>query len=222
MRRIYKGAEPPALAAWKAGWTPAGVAPPWDEIPDPPRSQLRAALEADQRSLCCYCTGSIGNGAYHIEHFRPRNPYAHLTYEWSNLLASCQGAGGQDLVKERRHCGDPKGNWFEEGFTVDPTRPPVEALFRFPLTGKVAATKTLDSSRKNAVETTIKMLNLNAPALIARREAQLSRANEDARKLRHGEWCDLYLREQHGRLQEFWPALRYNYEKLWRDKFAAA
>lgn len=222
MRRIYKVAEPAAFAAWKAAWVPPGIAPAWD-LPDPPRSEMRAALEVEQRRLCCYCVGSISSGAYHIEHFRPRSLFAHLTYQWPNLLASCQGLSGvKNLVDTRRHCGAAKDNWFGEGVTVDPTRPPVEALFRFPLTGKVFAAKTLDALQKNAVETTIEMLNLNAPVLVGRREAQLSKASADVQILGRAAWHDRYLKEHVGQLQEFWPALKYNFEKLWRDKFVKA
>ena len=223
MRRIHKGAEPPEFTAWKAAWTPPGVAPQWDDLSDPPRHEMRAALESEQRRLCCYCAGSIANGAYHIEHFRPRNAFVHLTYHWPNLLASCQGLSGlKNLVAERRHCGDAKGNWFQEGVCIDPTRPPVGELFRFPLTGKVFATKTLALPQRIAVESTIEMLNLNAPVLVARREAQLIKANEDVLALSRTDWCNRYLQEHDGQLQEFWPALRYNFDKLWRDKFVVA
>lgn len=35
------------------------------------------------------------------------------------------------------------------------------------------------------------------------------------------DWLAHYLRPNaHGRSQEFWPALQYNYDKLWSERFA--
>jgi len=214
MRRIRKGAQPRELAAWRRRIRPRGFIPPWGQLTNPPSGAMRDALATEQRQLCCYCTGSIVAGNFHIEHFCPRAADRTFTYIWFNLLASCQG-GDPDIVGPRRHCGAAKDNWFVVGVTVDPRRAGVEALFRFPLSGKIFPAKHLDANRYRAVDTTITKLNLNAPSLVSRRAAILSRANMDVVSLDRATWRRRYLEEQDGQLQEFWPALNYNFELHW-------
>jgi uncharacterized protein (TIGR02646 family) len=195
-------------------------------FPDPPRSAVRGQLSIDQGHICCYCSGGIARGNFHIEHFRPRDPagpYQNLTYRWANLLASCQTssfAAVKDVViVTQLHCGDAKGNWFEQHVTVSPLQRGVESLFRYTLRGKVFPSKAL-RSRKASVQTTIDKLNLNAPVLVARRERLLKQADEDASIMSRANWLAHYLRPNaNGLLQEFWPALRYNYEKHWSGRF---
>jgi uncharacterized protein (TIGR02646 family) len=179
---------------------------------------MRATLAREQKDICCYCNGSIAAGNFHIEHFCPRDADHSLTYVWANLLASCQG-GAAGLIRTRRHCGDAKANWFEAGVTVNPTLRGVEALFRFPLTGKIFPAKNLDAAVSAAVELTIDHLHLDAPSLVERREAMLRLAGGDVSNMDRHAWKGFYLGEHDGRLQEFWPALSYNYTKLWSALF---
>jgi hypothetical protein len=80
VRQIRKGEEPGELAAWRAALCPRNAVPSWEAFGDPPRGAVRMRLAADQAQLCCYCTGTIVDGNYHIEHFRPRKLYRALTY----------------------------------------------------------------------------------------------------------------------------------------------
>ncbi len=224
MRRICKGSEPSELAAWRAALRPRNAVPPWETFGDPPRGAVRTRLAADQAQLCCYCTATIADGSYHIEHFRPRAYYPALTYRWENLLASCQtyrhASVASEIVETQLHCGDAKGNWFEQGVTVDPQYPDVEAWFRYPLSGMVAASKQLSAECFTHVDTTITKLNLNAPSLVARRRILLARAGEDAASMHRDRWLERYLSTRgDASLQEFWPALSYNYQKLWSPRF---
>lgn len=180
---------------------------------------MRAHLARDQRYICCYCTGTIARGNFHIEHFCPRDADERLTYIWSNLLASCQGGRG-GLVDGRRHCGAAKDNWFEQDMMVSPLKAAVEGLFRFPLSGKVFPDKGLAQQRYAAVELTITNLHLNAPSLVGRRSEILAKAAQDVGSMSRAEWHNFYLGEHDGKLQEFWPALNYNYAKVWHSGFA--
>lgn len=185
---------------------------------------VRAQLAIDQGHICCYCDGTIARGNFHIEHFRPREFYERLTYRWTNLLGSCQTSRTAPvegaIIETQLHCGDAKGSWFEEDVTVSPLEPRLESLFRYTLRGKVSPSKAL-RTRKASVQTTIDKLNLNAPVLVARRERILGKAGEDASSMTRADWLAHYLRPNaHGRSQEFWPALQYNYDKLWSERFA--
>lgn len=219
MRCIRKGSEPAALTTWRSSIRPRGFIPPWNEFTNPPREEVRRLLSLEQRSICCYCCASIIGGNFHIEHFRPREYFDTLTYTWRNLLASCESWNRDsidgEIVESQSHCGDAKGNWFECGVTTDPQSPSVEALFRFPLSGKIYPSKRL-RSRYKQVQQTIDKLNLNAPSLVKRRSLLLTYAGQDVSVLPHAEWRSRYLLpDLDGTLHEFWPALNYNYNLLW-------
>lgn len=218
MRRIRKAAEPPSLANWREAIRPRGAIPPWDTLPGHVGSDMRNALLGEQLKLCCYCTGSIARGNFHIEHFCPRDPGTgnpKLTYVWSNLLASCQGGAIPHLTSTRRHCGEAKGNWFDPLLTISPTETGVESKFRFNLRGKVVPARGLEEDVRRAVDLTITNLNLNAPSLVDRREALISQAATDSRDLDHGAWRAKYLDLHAGALQEFQPALEDLYRRVW-------
>jgi hypothetical protein len=135
-----------------------------------------------------------------------------------NLLASCESHRHPrvdgDIIETQRHCGEAKDNWVEQGVTVDPNHRGVESWFRYPLSGKVAASKQLSDARIAHVETTITKLNLNAPSLVARRRALLTLAGTDAASMTRDRWHERYLNPRRDlSIQEFWPALSYNYHK---------
>ena len=223
MKRIYKSAEPAALLAWKVGKNWQGNPPLWNELSAEASESVRITTSTDQRQLCCYCSGSIGIGAFHIEHFRPQKSNAPLRFAWGNLLASCESfkmeAFEGEPVETQLHCGHRKADWFEEGVTQDPQSANVESRFRYPLTGKVAPNKALDKAEYDAVQLTIDKLNLNAPARQMRRRRILTQAVVAAESLSKAEWLSIYLPENAASLPEFWPALKYNYDTQLAAKF---
>jgi uncharacterized protein (TIGR02646 family) len=215
------------LTGWKATLRPRTLIPDWDDFDSTARNAARAQLLSDQGQLCCYCMGSIANGAYHIEHFRPRSAFRSLTYRWSNLLASCEGYSATAVngvtVETQRQCGQAKDDWFVAGITVDPQATMVEPLFRYRLDGIIAAEKALQPARKAAVNETIKRLNLNAPSLVERRKQLLAHASSSIHKMSRAEWRHFYLdTPAGGPFQEFWAALAYNFRKHWDIRFTEA
>jgi uncharacterized protein (TIGR02646 family) len=225
VKRIRKSVEPAPLVAWKASLRPRTFIPDWEDFDPGARSAVRVTLHADQGQICCYCMGSIANGAFHIEHFKPRNAFEHLTYSWLNMLASCEGYSRPDvngvLIESQLQCGQYKDNWFEAGVTIDPLRANVEKHFRFRLDGRIAAEKSLSPQGKAAVDETIRRLNLNAPSLIERRKQLLILASDSFKEMGRAEWRAKYLRTPAGGpFQEFWSALAYNFNKHWDAKFA--
>jgi len=219
MKHVRKGAQPLELASWRSAIRPRGSIPPWNSCPDQPNEILREALSREQLLLCCYCTGSIARGNFHIEHFCPRNPQTGnraLTYVWKNLLASCQGGGGDALTLTRKYCGAGKEDWYQPGVTTDPRVAGVEALFRFSLTGKIYPAKQLTQAAQDAVKLTITKLGLDAPSLIQRRFSILSQAASDTLILNQEDWFTRYLGIHGDQLQEFWPALHDNYIRTWK------
>jgi uncharacterized protein (TIGR02646 family) len=227
VKRIYKSPEPAALIAWKVGRDWQGNPPPWNELSKTASTAIINTASCDQAQLCCYCTGSISNGACHIEHIQPQGVaiYANLRFAWPNLLASCQGLplpgeATKNLVKTQRHCGHSKGNWFDPALTINPTND-VTGLFRFELDGRIKPHEALGDELSGAVQTSIDKLNLDAPSLRARRAEVLGVAAADAEEMDDANWRAEYLDAgPDGSFNEFWPALNYNYEKLFNAMLA--
>jgi uncharacterized protein (TIGR02646 family) len=94
MRSITKKREPASLTEHRAG-----VHCNYDNFG--PKDELREALVADQRGLCCYCMTRISPtaAAMKIEHWRCQSRYQALQLSYQNLLAACLGGHG----KARRH-----------------------------------------------------------------------------------------------------------------------
>jgi hypothetical protein len=80
-------------------------------------TDVKDALEEMFHKKCAYCQSDISAVTYgQIEHFRPKSEYPDLTFEWTNLLFSC------DLCNDAGHKGvkfplDINGN----PLLIDPT-----------------------------------------------------------------------------------------------------
>lgn len=75
------------------------------------KDALRAALVAEQRGLCCYCTSRIvaDSQKMKIEHWRSQTNEAtkHMQLDYGNLLGACRGGEGEPMVNQ--HCDTRKG-----------------------------------------------------------------------------------------------------------------
>lgn len=83
------------------------------------KTQLREDLLHEQGFLCAYCTQRIENNhRTKIDHFQPKEnqQYHHLVFEYSNLLACCDG-GERDKSRPRELYCDTKKE------SKDPTQP---------------------------------------------------------------------------------------------------
>lgn len=102
MRAIAKGDEPACLAEHRAMEHSSYQNYQGKDV-------LRAALVAEQRGLCCYCTSRISadRRMMKIEHWRGQTAYPHLQLNYDNLLGACRGGEGEPLVNQ--HCDTRKG-----------------------------------------------------------------------------------------------------------------
>lgn len=106
---------------------------------------------------CAYCESSIGVVNYgHIEHYRPKNKYPRLTFEWRNLLLSC------DICNDAAHKGEKFPTKSAHGPIVDPTRDdPTDHLdFHYDPISKTAYAISLSDRG----QTTLQMFDLNGPS----------------------------------------------------------
>lgn len=79
MIRVYKHPVAPASLAKCVSWS---------------GDDVLARLMADQRGKCYLCERILTTD-FQVEHYKSRKHYAHLTYEWTNLLWSCSYCNGK-------------------------------------------------------------------------------------------------------------------------------
>jgi len=99
MIRVQRSAPPPHLIRWADKWTAELLAairqhengnsgpPPkslWNKYN---KGYVKQALREMFHDKCAYCESKITHVDYpHIEHYRPKKKYPHLTFRWENLL----------------------------------------------------------------------------------------------------------------------------------------
>ncbi len=162
MKYIQKKGEPPELTDWKqqanADWTPS-----YQELRGSLKQSVKKALMAEQGYLCCYCEQALDAVNSHIEHFRPQSDPTVDSLDFSNLLCSCQN---QMCKGEPRHCGNLKGDWFDEVLLLSPLDKNSEARFKFTADGHIQPQDNQDT----AARVTIEKSGINIPKLRAARK----------------------------------------------------
>jgi uncharacterized protein (TIGR02646 family) len=124
---VTRSSQPAVLQKNAASWLSKLKAP--SSAPNTPKEQLKKAQNKYRHAQikdalvnmfhgkCAYCESKITVVTYGaIEHFYPKSKYVDLTFEWSNLLLSC------DVCNNANHKGtkfplDAKGN----PLLIDPT-----------------------------------------------------------------------------------------------------
>jgi uncharacterized protein (TIGR02646 family) len=203
MKFIEKGREPREFTAWKAlandNWQPS-----YDLLSGNEKRVLKNALITEQGFVCCYCERRLADADSHIEHLRPQSIAEVDALDFTNMLCSCQN---NLRSGEPRHCGNLKGDWYDDDLLVSPLDPNCEARFVFLANGEIRPARSGD---KGASES-ISRLGLGIPKLNdLRRNAiepfldpQLS--PEDVARFAHG-----YLRlDPDGMFGEFFTTIRY-------------
>ena len=158
MRAIRKGREPTSLTTHRQG---GGTYADYRE-----KQELREALVAEQRGLCCYCMGAIRAEAesMKIEHWRSRSRFRGLELDYGNLLAACRGGEGERWC--RQHCDTRKGKRDLDWNPSEPARQ-IEARIGYELDG------TMYSDEESFDAQIQEVLNLNVSVLKANRKGVL-------------------------------------------------
>lgn len=104
MRAITKGTEPGSLTAHRK--TPHSD---FSNYNADDKDELRNALVAEQRGLCCYCMCRIRptRRDMKIEHWRSQRCYPAEQLRYENMLGAC--LGGQNGLRSEQHCDTRKG-----------------------------------------------------------------------------------------------------------------
>ena len=155
MRSINKGPEPVGLTAHRQK-------PHCNYDNYPAKNELRNALIAEQRGLCCYCMGRIRPepAFMKIEHWRCQAHYPDEQLNYQNVLGACRGRFGRGYGQPAslQHCDTRKG---DRGLEWNPANPAhhIETRLRYELDGSIHAEDAEFDDQLNDV------LNLNLPVL---------------------------------------------------------
>ena len=131
------------------------------------KKALHQHLIAEQAELCIYCERKISKDISHVEHIHPKDvsgKFAHLTFAYTNLVASCNGdlcdTDNKKVYKPEdvHSCGHKKANDFNEKQFINPVQD--ENIGEFFKYNK--DTGVMSAANENArAEYTINLLNLN-------------------------------------------------------------
>lgn len=159
MKYFKKGAEPQELIDWKNQQTEDWI-PTFDDLRGAEKEFVYDALKKEQGYICCYCERELRDNDYHIEHLKPkdRNKFPELQLVYSNLLCSCQRN-----IKNGNpsHCGNSKGNWYNEDKFISPLYIDCETRFKYTGDGQILPSDEKDEAAK----TTIQKLKLDIDKL---------------------------------------------------------
>ncbi len=205
MKHIHKNADPNSFTDWKLlandDWQPS-----WLNFQDPQKAEVKKSLLAEQGSICCYCEKDIRNTESHIEHIRPRsNPvYSGDELHYGNLLCSC---GPKSKKGTPSHCGDKKGDWYDEHNFISPLTPDCEDRFNYTAYGEIIPNREDD----NVAKVTIDKLGLNVPSLIALRRARIDVfLDSDINEVEQKEFLTNYIETNtDGSFNEFWTTANH-------------
>ncbi|MFB2538694.1 MULTISPECIES: retron system putative HNH endonuclease [unclassified Acinetobacter] len=114
---------------------------------------LREQLREEQYGLCCYC-GQILEEVATIEHLHSRNKHSKLTFDYQNLLLSCQVS---------KQCDNAKGN---QVLDLTPLMPECDDEIRLNWAGELIA-------KTDRAKQAITLLNLNGRKLCGQRQTFL-------------------------------------------------
>lgn len=132
-------------------------------------------LENEQKYLCIYCESKVDLDSSHIEHIRPKaqNGYPHLTFEYTNLVVSCNGTcHNQEEDNSSHSCGHIKENEYNEEKFLNPVElTNIREYFIYDFDKY-----TIESSKKDSIksEYIINTLQLNDNGLILARKKALN------------------------------------------------
>nr|CAA6807261.1 MAG: TIGR02646 family protein [uncultured Thiotrichaceae bacterium] len=90
------------------------------------KQQLHRHLLDEQSGLCVYCEREVTTSSSHIEHVYPKSTYPDKTFDYQNLVTSCNGEScsivTNDIYKPEdiQSCGHRKSDLLDEQLFVSP------------------------------------------------------------------------------------------------------
>jgi uncharacterized protein (TIGR02646 family) len=120
------------------------------------KNSAREALRIAQNGLCGYCESMLTQTT-RIDHFEPKKHHYALTFDWDNVVLSCDEKDSCDCKK-----GGNFNNYWINPYVTDPT-----GMFKFYADGQVQG---LSVDAQNIIED----FGLDCPSLETKRKGVLS------------------------------------------------
>ncbi len=135
----------------------------WNKLTPAQRSDIRASLLGMQQHRCAYCESLVQENNGHIEHFRKRNFFPTLTFDWDNLFYSCMS---------KTSCGKHKDtvcSILQYDKLIDPCKDNPEDFFIVSFDGKLVPRIGLSNDMLEKAVETIRIFGLNDAYLVRAR-----------------------------------------------------
>lgn len=163
MKKLVRSNAPACLANLVSGRDSWGSAD---------KTQIWEALNIMQGGFCAYCECKLTRK--HIEHFKTRSSYTHLTFDWNNLFGSC---GDSSQKGGWLRCGIYKDNGagaYDPEHLIKPDIDNPSDYLLFLTTGDVRPHAHLSEEDRIIATETIRVLNLNNdPVLFGSRKSAI-------------------------------------------------
>lgn len=150
MRKLTRPIEPTTLATARRnynGTLSQDIA--WKGFD---KDKVRGELRQAQNGLCAYCEVALSSST-RIDHFKPKRLHFSLTFDWNNLVLSCD---------ENDSCDIKKGGNFEN-YWINPYITDPSGMFEFFANGEIKGT-SIDAQK------IIKDFGLDCPSLERKRK----------------------------------------------------
>ncbi len=165
MRKVNKGAPLPSFT--KFAKTKHGN--DWEKLPSSVRRDCRLHIMRDEQDyICAYTELILTDNNSHIDHFKKRNLFRKLTFDWNNLIVAYSSENFGAKYKDN---GDDKvTSATDYDKLINPVTEDPEHFFRYMIGGQIAAQLNLTDAEKQRANFTINTFCLNHPYLIDRRK----------------------------------------------------
>lgn len=149
----------------------------WGDLTRKNKGPIWRALKQLQDDFCAYCESLyIVNGTRkaHIEHFRDKTAYEHLTYEWSNLFACCENTEHCGHYKDRTLAGGQR-RVYDPDLLIKPDEDEPLQYLQYLVSGDIVVKLDISQQEQARANETIEVFNLTHSRLINSRREVIER-----------------------------------------------
>lgn len=140
-------------------------------------NDIKATLVEEQGGVSAYTEELLSKDSRtHIDHFRKRDQFPNLTFEWNNLFVDGVSENYGAKFKDN-HSHIKKADY---ALLISPVESDVERFFSYMENGEIVVAKGLSAQDAKRAAFTIKMFNLTDPGLTSRRASVIKAINDCA------------------------------------------
>lgn len=139
----------------------------WDDLGTSIKQEARAyILSKEQGGLSAYTERVVSESkTLHIDHFRKKGIFPHLTFAWNNLLVDERSENYGAVFKDKHIKRASDYNQIIDPIVDDP-----QEYFEYSVDGSIIPKQGLSPSAKAKAEKTIEVFNLNHSSLVQERK----------------------------------------------------